>query len=128
MRLKRNELKKLYIWPRDIQKNAEGLPTEIYGTPCACNGIVWPAGGAVQADPYGERTAYRTNILLDGKYGFQRRAGKLMYVTQDGAELTEGYGIGMDSTEPEYRIVAIRAYGHLQLEVEHIGGRTGRIM
>lgn len=129
MRLKRSKIKELYLRNRTITKDAEGGTGEAFGAALPFRGIFWPAGGKVQAAMYGERLPYVFNIKVDGKYGYQRVGGRLRYLLEDGTAIMEKDGISLsaESEQPDYQIVAIRPYEHLQLEVEQIGRRIGAV-
>lgn len=130
MRLKRSELKELYFRKRTVTKDAEGGTEETFGQPELFKGILWPAGGKVQAAMYGEKLPYMFNIKVDGKYGYRRVDGRLQYVLENGIAIMELDGVSLsaepaDTGQPDYQIIAIRPYEHLQLEVEQIDRRNG---
>ena len=128
MRLKRSELKVLYHCKRTVTKDAEGGTVETFEDAADFKGILWPAGGKVQAAMYGERLAYMYNIKVDGAYRILPDGNQMHYILQNGVDLSEKDGICLfagasGEIRPDYQIVAIRPYEHLQLEVERIGRR-----
>lgn len=155
MRLKRNRLQRIYLSKRIIEKDAEGGTYDTYGPAALFHGIVWAAGGKTQAEMYGERLAYMFNIKVDGAYQIQIDGNQMHYILRNGLDISEKDGICLfggdgetftdenadmltDERElflldsgkiirPDYQIIAIRPYEHLQLEVEKIGRRSGEI-
>ncbi len=65
---------------------------------------IWPASGKLQAEIYGERLNYISNMLYDGN-----------------EELIEGDGIcGVNKDVPDYKIISIKHYSHKLIELEKI--------
>ena len=85
---------------------------------------VWPAGGQMQAQMYGQRLPYLKNCRIDGKYGIVGDPdGHVAYVLDDGTKLTEGDGFCLyvaGCHEPDYRIIAIQPYRFLTLTLEKL--------
>ncbi|MBR2259728.1 MAG: hypothetical protein IJ899_20795 [Blautia sp.] len=108
-------------------KDREGSSYEDWGDPVAVTGEAWPASGEVQAKTYGERLAYIYNVRLDGAYTVEPDgSGRLHYVLADGTRIQEGDGITIfksasgELTKPEYKIVSVRPYRFLKMEVERL--------
>lgn len=122
MRLKRSRLKTYYHTKRIIEKDKEGGTIETYGAAASFSGEVWPGGGKLQAEMYGERLPYIRNIRVDGVYEIQEdEKGILHYVFPNGLNMTEGDGVCLYTTEkPDYRIISIKPYRFLALEAEKI--------
>lgn len=123
MRLKRSRLK-AYSHRRAIpKKDHEGNSYIEYGLPSSFEAEVWPAGGKLQAEIYGQRVSNIQNIRIDSDYEIitddkgrvSYRAGCTAFHEGDGVCL---YVQG--EHEPDYKIIAIRPYRHLTLEVERI--------
>ena len=106
MRLRQSRLETYYHRKRMVKKDREGSTYEEYSAASSFSGESWPASGKVQAQQYGQRLGYIRNVKIDGGYGID-----LMEL--DGICLFVG-----ENTEPDYRIVAIKSYRFLTLEVE----------
>lgn len=124
MRLRKSRLKQYYHKKRIPHKDKEGGTYNTYGSASSFDAEVWPAGGKNQAEVYGERLKYIQNIRIDGKYKIEAdEKGIIHYALESGADIVESDGIclfvGKDS-EPDYRIISIRPYRFLKLEVEKI--------
>lgn len=124
MRLKRSRLKQYYHKKRTTKKDSEGGTYNAYGSASAFLAEVWPASGKVQAEIYGERLKYIQNVRIEGVYTTQTdEKGLVHYILPSGVDIAESDGICLfvgAEDEPDYRIVAIRPYRFLKLEVEHI--------
>lgn len=83
---------------------------------------IWPAGGKVQAEVYGERLAYICNCRIAGEYQIKMQGKETVY--QFGSNsLKEMDGICVDVSEkdkPDYRIITIKPYKPLYLELEKV--------
>jgi len=101
----------------------QGTYTE-YENPVSFSGEVWPASGKVQAEMYGERLSYIRNVRIDGKYVITTdREGRVHYVYPAGVDVIEGAGLCLyvdEEAEPDYKIIAIKPYNPLRLEVEKL--------
>lgn len=123
MRLKRNRLKPYSHRQAIPKKDKEGNSYLEYGLPSSFEAEVWPAGGKLQAELYGQRLPYIRNCRLDGAYQIQTdEKGRCSYQLGE-VNLREGDGICLyvsGDREPDYKILAIRPYRFLTLEVEKI--------
>lgn len=123
MRLKRNRLKH-YNHRRAVQvKDNEGNSYTEYGEAKPVTAEIWPAGGKLQAEMYGQRLPYIRNCRLDGEYKTQTdEKGRVSYLF--GAQpIREGDGICLDvpeESDPDYKIIAIRPYRYLYMELEKL--------
>lgn len=73
-------------------------------TPIEIEANIWPASGKLQAEIYGERLNYISNMLYDGN-----------------EELIEGDGICVFTQDvPDYKIISIKHYSHKLIELEKI--------
>lgn len=124
MRLKRSRVKTCHIRKRISMKDAEGAQYDAWSDPKELKGEFWPAGGRVQAEIYGTRLPYIRNFRVDGKYQIiTGEDGKTIYRLESGTELMEMDGVCLfvyPHSSPDYRIVAIRPYRFLILELEAI--------
>ena len=113
MRLRRSRTETYYHKKRIVEKDREGSTRESYGTASSVEGESWPASGKVQAQQYGERLNYIRN---DEK-------GSMHYSLENGTDIQESDGIclfvGKDAV-PDYRIISIKPYRMLSLEVEKL--------
>lgn len=122
MRLKRSRLKQYHHKKRIVEKDKEGGTNETFAPALSFDAEVWPASGKLQAEMYGERLKYIRNIRIDGKYNTKTdEKGMQHYVLPNGADITEGDGICLyvpPDSDPDYKIISIRPYRFLKLEVE----------
>jgi hypothetical protein len=105
------------------KKDNEGNSYTEYGESKPITAEVWPAGGKLQAEMYGQRLSYIRNCHVDGEYKIQTDVkGKVSYLfgTQ---VIREGDGICLDvpgESDPDYKIIAIRPYNNLYMELEKL--------
>jgi hypothetical protein len=122
MRLKRSRVKCFYHKKAVTQKDKEGGTFLGYQSPFEFSGEAWPANGKLQAQQYGQRLPYIMNLKIEGKYKkVTDENGILHYLFQNGMDVTEGDGICLcvdKDSEPDYRILSIKPYTPLRLEVE----------
>lgn len=123
MRLKRNRLKTYSHRSAISKKDNEGNSYIEYGLPSSFEAEVWPAGGKLQAEMYGQRVNHIQNCRINAGYEvLTDEKGRVSYWIGN-MEIREGDGICVyvpGEREPDYRIVAIRPYRYLTLEVERI--------
>lgn len=123
MRLKRNRLKMYSHRSAISKKDNEGNSYIEYGLPSSFHAEVWPAGGKLQAEMYGQRVNHIQNCRINAGYEvLTDEKGRVSYWIGN-MEIREGDGICVyvpGEQEPDYRIVAIRPYRYLTLEVERI--------
>lgn len=123
MRLKRNRLKTYSHRSAIPKKDNEGNSYTEYGLPSSFEAEVWPAGGKLQAEMYGQRVNHIQNCRINAGYeAMADEKGRVGYLIGN-MRIREGDGICLNvsgSQEPDYRIIAIRPYRYLTLEVEHI--------
>lgn len=84
---------------------------------------VWPAGGKIQAEIYGQRLAYIKNCRIDGDYMVLASPDGYIRYRMGDFVITEGDGVCVNvpkDTLPDYKIVAIKPYRYLSLELEKI--------
>ena len=124
MRLRQSRLETYYHRKRIVKKDSEGSTYEAYCAASPFSGESWPASGKVQAQQYGQRLGYIRNLKIAGGYTIEPdKDGKLHYVLENGTDLMELDGICLFSGEnarPDYKIVAVKPYRFLTLEVERI--------
>lgn len=125
MRMRRNRKRTMYLRKRQPQKDSEGGTYTSYGEAVPFEGEVWPAGGKVQAEMYGERLSYIRNLKVEGNYSVTTdEKGKVHYVYPDGMDIAESDGICIDvppdAETPDYKIISIKPYRPLRMEVEKL--------
>ena len=121
MRLKRSRLRQYYHRKKTVKKDKEGGTSEEFDPALPFCAEVWPAGGKLQCEIYGERLPYIRNVRIDGGYRIQSDARGILHYVGGDLDLVEGDGVCLyvpGDSEPDYRIIAIRAYRFLKLEVE----------
>lgn len=123
MRLKRNRLKQYHHRKAVPKKDNEGNSYIEYEKAKPFMAEVWPAGGKLQAELYGQRLSYIRNCRIDGSYKIQTsNNGKVSYIFDD-LEVREGDGICLNvpgESDPDFKIIAIRPYRNLYMEMEKI--------
>lgn len=124
MRLKCSRVKKYYVKSAVNKKDSESSAYVEYGAPIEFAGEVWPGGGKVQAEMFGERLSYIRNIRINDDYVIQIDSkGRVHYLLNSGADITESDGICIyvsKDEQPDYKIISIKPYSVLRLEVEKI--------
>lgn len=124
MRMKRSRINTYFLRKAITVKDGEGCTGTEYSKPIAFQGESWPAGGKIQAEMYGNRLSYVRNVKIDGKYDITTdEKGMLHYVFENGMDVMENDGVCLhvpSNTLPDYKIVSIKPYKPLLLEVEKI--------
>ena len=124
MRLRRSRVETYYHKKRVVEKDSEGSTRETYGTASSFEGESWPASGKVQAQQYGQRLNYIRNLRISRKYEIKPdEKGRLHYILENGTDIQESDGICLfvgSDREPDYKIIYIKPYRMLTLEVEKL--------
>ena len=117
MRMRRNRIETYYHRKRIIKKDSEGSTSEEYGAASSIS-------GKVQAQQYGQRLNYIRNVMINGKYvSHPDDKGNVHFILEDGTDIQELDGIHLYTVKdqkPDYKIIAIKPYRFLTLEVERI--------
>lgn len=123
MKLRRNRIKIYCHKKKSAGKDNEGNMITSYIEPKEIKGIVWPAGGKLQAEMYGERLNYIRNFKVEGTYTQKvDEKGNVQYVIGD-LVLQESDGICLyasSESSPDYKIISIKPYDNLRLELEKL--------
>ena len=123
MRLKRNRLKKYYLRPAVAKKDNEGNSYIEYGEAKPVTAEIWPAGGKLQAEMYGQKLSYIRNCRIDRAYTIETDIkGRVSYLIESQA-FREGDGFCVyvpGEADPDYKIIVIRPYSHLYMELEKL--------
>lgn len=124
MRIKCSRLETYHLRKRITKKDKEGSTYEEWDAAASFSGESWPASGKVQAQQYGERLAYIRNLRIDGKYTMETdEKGMVSYDFGEGRKFRESDGICLyvpGEHDPDYKIISIKPYRPLKLEVERI--------
>ncbi|MDO4275880.1 MAG: hypothetical protein Q4D16_19610 [Eubacteriales bacterium] len=124
MRLKQSRIENYFWKPRIIRKDKEGSSCEEYGAAVSFRGESWPVSGKTQAEKYGQRLPYVRNLKIEGRYIAKADdKGRMHYDFGGGFDVRELDGICIYAEagqKPDYKIISIKAYRTLTLEVEHI--------
>ncbi len=124
MRMKRSRVKQYYHKKAETIKDGEGGTSVEYQPSVLFKGEVWPAGGKIQAQQYGDKLSYIQNLRIQGDYTVkQDEKGILHYVFSKDLDIVEGDGLCLyvdKDSEPDYRIISIKPYKPLRLEVEKL--------
>ena len=123
MRLKRNRLKQYHHRTAVARKDNEGNSYTEYASGQPITAEIWPAGGKLQAEMYGQRLSYIRNCRIDGAYKIQTDEKGCVSYLFGTHKIMEGDGICLDvpgESDPDYKIIAIRPYRHLYMELEKL--------
>lgn len=104
MRIKNK--KTYYLKRKTVIEDNEGgkYPGYLDGIEIQAN--IYPASGKMQAEIYGERLNYILNMLYDGPQAINEGDGICVYVSKE--------------SEPDYKVISIKRYSHLFIELEKI--------
>ena len=128
MRFKMLRTRTISIAHRVTTKDSEGVPEVTYGTPQGFKCELWPAQSELQVKTYGERVNAMFNVKLRGAYTIESDQS---YTFENGYNLREGDGVfvytgnvtgatGSASPEPDYKVISIKPYKPLRLEIEKL--------
>lgn len=121
MRQKRSRLKMYKHRPAHIEKDSEGSAHIVYDDATEIQAEMWPGGGKVQSETYGDRLPNIRNLRVSGDYEEKSEGRKLVYQLEGGQKISVNDGICLYSAdEPDYKVVAIYPYSFLTLEVEKL--------
>lgn len=105
MRIKNK--KTYYLKKKEIIEDNEGGKYTGYETTTTdIQANIYPAGGKLQAEIYGERLNYILNMLYDGPVNLIEGDGICVYVSRD--------------SKPDYKVLSIKHYSHKVIELEKI--------
>ena len=123
MRLKRNRLKQYHLRPAEAKKDNEGNSYIKYGEAKPFTAEIWPAGGKLQAEMYGQKLSYIRNCRIDGAYTIETdEKGRVSYLLGS-QPFREGDGFCVyvpRVSDPDYKVIVIRPYRHLYMELEKL--------
>ena len=104
MRIKNK--KHYYLKKKIVIEDNEGGKYPGYSEPIEIQANISPASGNLQAEVYGERLNYMLNMLYDGPESINEGDGICVYVPKE--------------SKPDYKIISIKRYSHLFIELEKI--------
>lgn len=105
MRIKNK--KTYYLKRKTVIEDDEGGKYPGYlEPPIKIEANIYPAGGKLQAEIYGERLNYILNMLYEGTESINEGDGICVYVTKD--------------SKPDYKVINTKKYSHLFIELEKI--------
>ena len=104
MRIKNK--KTYYLKRKIVIEDNEGGKYPGYDEAVEIQANIYPASGKLQAEIYGERLNYISNMLYDGPEYINEGDGICVYVSKD--------------KEPDYKVISIKMYSHLFIELEKI--------
>lgn len=123
MRIKQDRLRTYSHRAAQSKKDGEGNSYTEYGLAHFFDAEVWPGGGKIQAAIYGQRLPYIRNCRINGTYHeVASEDGRVGYCVDD-MVIQEGDGICLYAcrgADPDYRVISIRPYRFLTLELEGI--------
>ena len=120
--MKRARIQTLNLKTKSATKDGEGVPAITWGSATQIQAEVWPAGGQLQVQTYGDRVNSILNVKVKGGYSIVPEGNHVAYVFKD-FTLREGDGLCIyagANDDPDYRIIGIRPYHPLKLEVERL--------
>ena len=104
MRIKNKKI--YYLKKKTVIEDNEGGKYPGYSEAVEINANISPASGKLKAEIYGERLNYILNMLYDGRESINEGDGICVYVSKD--------------NEPDYKVISIKRYSHLFIELEKI--------
>lgn len=120
MRMKRSRLRTLTVANKTVTKDAEGGPVVSYTDRKTFEGTIWPAGGKLQIQKYGDKVDSMMNCKLKGAYEIIPEGNHVRYAFGD-FSIREDDGVFVyTEDEPDYRIISITPHKLLFLELERV--------
>lgn len=122
--MKQSRIQTFHLRKRETRKDDQGVTFVDYGEPVKFSGEVWPAGGKVQAEMYGERLSYIRNMKIEGEYTVRvDEKNRLHYVFSKKLDVSESDGVCIyvpGESKPDYKIISIKPCRPLRLECEKL--------
>lgn len=124
MRMRKSRVQTYHHRKKISKKDAEGSSYVEYESATEFQGEMWPAGGNIQAEMYGNRLPYIRNVRINEKYEITvDEKGIVHYICENGMDIVEDDGICLYASSdslPDYKIISIKPYRFLQMEVEKL--------
>lgn len=100
-------MKSYHLRKKVAGRDKEGGSIVTYEAAVPIQATIWPAGGRIQAEMYGERLTYIKNMEYDGQEAMQEGDGICVFVGPE--------------ADPDYRIISIKPeYTPKLMELEKI--------
>ena len=117
--MKQTRTRTINIRPKIVTKDNEGVPTISYGAPCTATGEIWPVSDSLQVQTYGDRINSIMNMRIRGKYSIEQRDHETVYIFDD-FEIREGDGVCVNSADPDFKIVSVKPYKPIRMEIQRL--------
>ena len=104
MRIKNK--KTYYLKRKTVIEDNEGGKYPGYSESIEIQANIYPASGKLQSEIYGEKLNYILNMLYDGSKTLKEGDGICVYVSKE--------------SEPDYKVISIKRYSHMFIELEKI--------
>lgn len=119
MRMKRSRQRTVHLFNKAVTKDGEGIPNVDFVNKTEFASEIWPAGGKLQTETYGDRVNNMFNVKIAGIYTVVSLEHHLQYCFGE-FTLSEGDCISLFSDKPDFKVVSIKPYNPLLLEVERL--------
>ena len=123
-RLKQNRLQTMYVRPKTVTYDSEGVPEISWGTAVEIKGEVWPATDRRQIESYGDRISGIQNVWVQEDYMVFLDQGVDKVLLRDATfVLSAGDGICVNAGKtdvPDYQVLSFTPYKHLKMEIERL--------
>lgn len=96
MRLRQCRIKKYSLKRHVMAQNEEGNTYSTWGSPVEIDAEIWPAGGQLQAQIYGQELQYMLNMLYQGDQEIKESDGICVFVSAD--------------QDPDYQVISQQRY------------------
>lgn len=103
MRLRQCKIKTYNLKQHIMAQSDEGSTYPAWGSPVEIDAEIWPAGGQLQAQIYGQELQYMLNMLYQGGQEIKEADGICVFVMSDQA--------------PDYQVISQQRYASHQLLV-----------
>ncbi len=96
MRLRQYRIKTYNLKHHIMAQNEEGNTYPAWGSPVEIDAEIWPAGGQLQAQIYGQELQYMLNMLYQGDQEIKESDGICVFVSAD--------------QDPDYQVISQQRY------------------
>ncbi|WP_229056952.1 hypothetical protein [Holdemania sp. 1001302B_160321_E10] len=103
MRLRQCRIKTYSLKRHVTARNEEGNTYSTWGSPVEIDAEIWPAGGQLQAQIYGQELQYMLNMLYQGDQEIKETDGICVFGTGD--------------QDPDYQVISQQRYANHQFFV-----------
>lgn len=120
MRMKKSRLRTLKVANKVVEKDAEGGPVVSYTDSKEFEGTLWPAGGKLQIQKYGDKVDSMMNCKLKGTYKIIPEGNHVRYAFGDFSLREDDRVFVYAEDAPDYRIISITPHIPLFMELERL--------